>query len=184
MERKTPPMDDLVSLVVAKLGICSGPGQYALVFNENDPHFDLVPEGKVPTMVVRTITDSSTGELNYELCYINVTSDAHVQLREADQLPVWTILTYRRLAVAADFAQGFVRRHKVQYLAYCIDLYKASDVDNLFLVDDQGRVLAPHEGIKDYGRLDKNQNRIARHPVPDTNAMARAILTLTPDSIR
>lgn len=175
-------MDDLVSLVVAKLKIRSGPGQYALVFNENDPHFDLA-ESKIPTMVVRSVT-RNTGELNFEVSYINVTSDAHRQLREADQLPVWTIVTFRRLSVAADFVQGFVRRHKVQYLAHYIDLYEASDVDNLFLVDDQGRVLAPHGGIKDYGTFDKNQDRVARHPVPDANAMVRAMLTLTPDSIR
>ena len=93
-------------------------------------------------------------------------------------------MTFRRIAVAADFVQGFVRRHQVQYLAYYIDLYEASDVDALFQVDSHGRILAPHEGIKNYGTFHKNYNRVARHPIPDANAMARAMCMLTPDSLR
>ena len=86
--------------------------------------------------------------------------------------------------MAADFVQGFVRRHQVQYLAYYIDLYEASDVDALFQVDSQGRILAPHEGVSSYREFHKNNNRVARHPIPDANAMARAMCMLTPDSLR
>ena len=184
---RTTLMDDLASLVVAKLGLRSGAGHYALVACENDPHFDgaasAPTECKIPTIVVRSVTHS-TGELHYEVSYINVTSAAHKQLREAGTLPVWTVVTFRRIAVAADFVQGFVRRHKVQYLAYYIDLYEASDVDALFQVDGQGRILAPHEGVKNYGNFHKNYNRVARHPIPDANAMARAMCMLTPQALR
>jgi len=171
-------MDELASLVITKLHVRSGVGTFALVACEHDPYYGT-PDTKIPTVVVRTVTHSS-GELNYEVAYINVASEAHRQLREEDALPEWTFITFRRIDVASDFVQGFVRRHKHEWLAFYIDLYNASDVDALFQVDGGGKVHAPHEGVASYLKFHENGNRVARHPTPDANGMARAMRMLTP----
>jgi hypothetical protein len=183
-------MDDLAAIVVSKLKIRDGMGEFVLVGCQHDPHLvatlqqpDTSKVTKIPTIVVSTFQRSS-GETAYQIAYLNVASKEHCEVRNAGGLPSWTLVTYNRPDVASAFVFGFLRRFNPFCVSLTVDLHLAGEVDQLFFEDDKGAVLAPHEGIKFYDRFDKHAAKIATHTIPDLDAMRRAMLTLSPLLVR
>ena len=177
-------MEELANIVVEKLHLRDGAGHFVLVVCEHDPHLPQnLPHSKIPTLIVRPVTRLD-GSTVYEVAYFNVRTNEHKQTRQNDTMPAWTIVTYHRIDVAADFVYGFVRRHQPQHISHAVHTFEARDVEDLFERDDEGRVRAPIHNSSAYKYFDKHPKKIATHLLGNRFDMLGAMWTLTPDSVR
>jgi hypothetical protein len=176
-------MEELANIVVEKLHLRDGTGHFVLVACEHDRYLpNNQPQSKIPTLVVRPVTRQDKSTV-FEVAYFNVSTMEHRQARESGTMPAWTIVTYNRIDVAADFVYGFVRRHQPQHISHAVHTFEARDVEDLFERDDEGRVWAPHNSAG-YKYFDKHSKKLTTHLLGNRFDMLGAMWTLTPDSVR
>ena len=177
-------MEELANIVVEKLHLRDGAGHFVLVVCEHDNYLHVnAPESKIPTLVVRPVKRID-GSVVYEVAYYNVRSLEHKKLRENDELPTWTFVTYQRIDVAADFVYGFVRKVNPQHISHAVHLCEARSVEDLFERTDEGRFLAPCKRNADYLFFDKSTKKLATHVLGNRFDILGAMWTLTPDAVR